>query len=335
MAFGDINRVNTNLQASSSRFSLNKVNERLADNQLKLSTGLRINKAEDDAAGFSIASKLSGRLAGLEQAERNVGDAKSTLDVAESGLNSIQDVLVEIKAKATQAATDSIGQSERDFIGSQIESLADEINEIAGQTTFQGTELLNGVADNTDTAGDGVSDDLALTFQVGENSGDTQEVNIAEISVNALFNGIKTDGATPPGTAINNGNGNATIAVTGAVGSGGELDILTADETAGDDTDIADADAYRGLIDQVDGAIDSLASTFNQIGIDQNSLSIKQENLSQSITANSAARSRIEDADFAKVQSESVKLQILQQTATSALAQANSSPQAVLGFLGG
>jgi flagellin len=316
MAFGDINRVNTNLQASSSRFSLNKVNERLADNQLKLSTGLRINKAEDDAAGFSIASKLSGRLAGLEQAERNVGDAKSTLDVAESGLNSVQDILTEIKAKSTQAATDSIGQTERDFIGSQIESLAGEINEIVDQTTFQGTQLLATEVDSTTSGDTDTVENTSLTFQVGESSGDTQTVDINATAVRNLFGS---------GADVN-GNGDITTSADNTdTDAKGTLTIA-------DGTSAAD---YRTFIDTVDAAVDTLASTFNQIGIDQNSLSIKQENLSQSITANSAARSRIEDADFAKVQSESVKLQILQQTATSALAQANSSPQAVLGFLGG
>jgi flagellin len=303
MAFGDINRVNTNLQASSSRFSLNKVNERLADNQLKLSTGLRINKAEDDAAGFSIASKLSGRLAGLEQAERNVGDAKSTLDVAESGFNSVQDILVDIKAKATQGANGSIGDEERTYIKDQIESLASEINNIADQTTFQGTSLLG-------AQGDATAVGASLTFQVGENSGDTQQVDITATRADDLF-----DEASAALASTDDG---ATAAT--------EEGIVLTDNTQA---------TFNTLIGEIDGAINTLAGSFNQIGIDQNSLSIKQDNLSQSITANSAARSRIEDADFAKVQSESVKLQILQQTATSALAQANSSPQAVLGFLGG
>jgi len=303
MAFGDINRVNTNLQAMSSQFSLNKVNSQLADNQMKLSTGLRINKAEDDAAGFSIASKLSGRIAGLEQAERNVGDAKSMLDVAESGMNTIMDTLVEMKSKATQGATDSIGSDERGYIKDQIESLASEINGVADQTTFQGTDLLG-------AQGDAAATGSSSTFQVGEGSGDTKQVDIAATRSDDLFDSSSaaisgTDDGTNAGTTEG---------------------ITLTDSSQG---------TFNTLIDNIDSAISDVASTFNQIGIDQNSLSIKQENLSQSITSNSAARSRIEDADFAKVQSESVKLQIMQQTATSALAQANSSPQAVLGFLGG
>jgi len=328
MSFGDVNRVNTNLQSLGAQFSLNKINSQLANNQLKLSTGLRINKAEDDSAGFSIASKLSGKIGGMNQAMRNIGDAKSMLDVAETGMNTIMDTLVQMKSKATQAANDTLGQEERDYIGKQIESMANEINDVSGQTKFQGTKLLNGGAADTDS--NGVMDDLSLTFQVGESSSDKMSVNLSEVSINALFTSIKTDNS---GSAIQNGASTPAdvIGVTGAAGSGGTMDIKTSDESA---TDYADSTAYRGLIGKIDSAISTLASSFNQIGIHQNSLSIKQDNLSQSITSNSAARSRIQDTDFAKVQSQVVRQQIQQQTATAALAQANSSPQAVLGFLG-
>ena len=309
MTFGDVNRVNTNVQALTSQFSLNKINARRADAQLKLSTGLRINRAEDDAAGFSIASKLSSKVTGLEQAQRNIGDAKSMLDVAESGLNTIMDTLVEIKGKATQAGTESIGQEERDFIGDQIEALASEINNVVDDTTFSGTTLLG-----TANAADDARVNTDVTFQVGEKSSDNQAVSIASAAVADLF-----------GAALDvNGNGGITTA-QGIGNSKGTLAITNGTSSAD----------FRTFIDNVDSAVQTVAGTFNQIGIDQNSLSIKQENLSQSISSNSAARSRIQDADFAKVQSESIKLQILQQTATSALAQANSSPQAVLGFLGG
>lgn len=274
MSFGDINRVNTNIQALNAQYSLNKINSQLGDNQLKLSTGLRINKAEDDAAGFSIASKLSSRIEGMEQAQRNVGDAKAMLDVAESGMNSIMDTLIDMKSKAVQGASDTVGADERTYIQNQINELAAEIGEIASGTEFQGTALLDGSIATT-----------GLVFQVGEGSGDTMEVTIAS--------------------------------QTGAPTLGGS--------TQGD---------FAAAITAIDNAIASLAGDFNQIGIDQNSLSIKQDNLAQQINSNSSARSRIQDADFAKLQSESVKLQIMQQTATSAFAQANAGPQSVLGFLG-
>ncbi len=278
MSFGDINRVNTNMQALQSQYSLNNINGRVADNQLKLSTGLRINKAEDDAAGFSIASKLSSRISGLEQAQRNVGDAKAMLNVAESGMNSIMDTLVDMKAKAVQGASDSVGTDERGYIQEQLNAMIGEIDNIVSQTEFQGTKLLDGSIETT-----------GLTFQVGAGtaSSDTREVTIA-----------------------------AQTAAVATLGGSTQSDFTTA-------------------ISNIDAAIKSLAGDFNQLGIDQNALSIKQDNLAQQVNSNSSARSRIQDADFAKLQSESVKLQIMQQTATSAFAQANAGPQSVLGFLGG
>ncbi|MDG5768222.1 flagellin, partial [Balneolales bacterium ANBcel1] len=81
--FGDLNRVSTNIQSLNSQLSLNRINRGLAENQLRMSTGLRINRAEDDAAGYSIATKLNSRVTGLSQALQNVGDAKSVLDIAE------------------------------------------------------------------------------------------------------------------------------------------------------------------------------------------------------------------------------------------------------------
>src|SRR5690554_4198346 len=134
--FGDINRVNTNVQALDSQLSLNKINRDLADNQLKLSTGLRINRAEDDAAGYSIGTKLRSRVAGLEQALQNVGDAKSVLDIAEASFSTVMDSLIEMKALATQAANSTLGAEERQFIADQITELAKDINKVADQTVF-------------------------------------------------------------------------------------------------------------------------------------------------------------------------------------------------------
>jgi flagellin len=283
MSFGDINRINTNLQSLDAQFSLNKINKRLAETQLRLSTGKRINKAEDDAAGFSIAAKLSSRIAGLDQALKNTGDAKSVLDIAESSFNNILDILNEIKTKVTQAANDTYGSDERSFIQDQITALRGEIDDLVSQTLYQGTQLLDGNYD--------------ATFQVGETSGDTINVQIQ----------------------TNGGNG------YDAAG----LNIDTANISV--DT----ANNANGSLDAVDNAITEVARAVNSLGINQTKLSIREENLTQSINSNSAARSRIEDADFAREQSNAVKLQILQQTAISALAQANAAPQAVLGFIQG
>lgn len=279
MGFSDFNRINTNVQSLEARFSLDKINRDLAKTQLRLSTGFRINRAEDDAAGFSLAAKLSARIAGLEQALANTGDTKSVLDIAESSFNSIIDILTTMKTKATQAANDTLGTDERAFITSQQSSLSGEITSLVNQTVYQGRTLLNG--------------SYNATFQVGERTLDTLAVRLA-IGTNTSFNAA--------------GLGVATLTYSSQSFA---LAALTA----------------------IDTAITSVASAVNSLGIYQTQLSIREEILTQAINSNSAARSRIRDADFAKEQSDLIKLQILQQTAIAALSQANLAPEAVLGFI--
>jgi len=319
-SFGDLNRVNTNIQSLDSQLSLNRINKGMAENQLRMSTGLRINKAEDDAAGYSIATKLNARVAGLEQSLANVGDAKSVLDIAESSFDTVMDNLIEMKSLSTQAANDTLGADERGYIGSQIESLAEDINEVADQTVFQDTQLLNGSVSAGGTASN--SGGLTLTFQVGERSTDTLATTINAVNVGELF--ADTGDANLGATA---GAGGTTASIVATAATAGNAGTLTFASTA-------TAADFRNFIDSVDSAIGGMNDRVNSIGMAQSSLSTREVTLSQSISANSSASSRIMDADFAKEQSESVRLQILQQTSTSALAQANMGPQSVLGFLG-
>src|SRR5690625_5282440 len=194
--FGDLNRVNTNVQSLDAQLSLNKINKNLSDNQLRLSTGLRINRAEDDSAGFSIATKLNSRVAGLEQALQNVGDAKSVLDIAEASFDTIIDNLIEMKSLATQAANDTLGEDERGYIAQQIAELGAEINDIANQTVFQDLNLLNGDPDE-DHEGN-----LSLTSQTGERAQDTITTNIDAVNVNQLFGESKVTGDLTAGTGV-------------------------------------------------------------------------------------------------------------------------------------
>ena|SRR6056297_1168881 len=419
-SFGDLNRVNTNIQSQDSQLSLNRINKSLSENQMRLSTGLRINRAEDDAAGFSIATKLNSRVAGLEQAMSNVGDAKSVLDIAESSFDQTMDSLIEMKSLATQAANDTLGAEERNFIADKIESLGADINEVANQTVFQDFQLLNGA---TDASGASTfTDNLSMTFQVGERGADTITTELEAVNVNELFEGstaaydaqtADVAGASIGGVAVSAATSSEITSITVLDQDGataGSVSSLTIDTSVVDATsmqEVADAvnaldiegftasvndtndgitlsnadtdkqytatftgtdlgtagttsleaaeaasatekssgqgaleltdftaDQFRSFIGDIDNAISSMSGRVNDIGIAQSSLSVREVTLSQSISANDSAVSRIMDADFAKEQSESVRLQILQQTATSALAQANMGPQSVLGFLG-
>ena len=316
MAFGDLNRVNTNVQSLDAQLSLNRVNRDLANSRERLTTGKKINKAEDNAAGYSIATKLKSRVAGLEQSLQNVGDAKSVLDITESGFNIVMDSLIEMKSLATQAANDTLGSTERGYIGDQIKAIGSDINEIANQTVYQDTELLNG----TDNSGS-----ITLTFQTGERQEDTITATINAVNVGELF------------AASGDASLGATTSAGGGAASGGAISVTSA--TASDKgtftfASTATAADFNAFISAVDTAIDTMATNVNTIGITQSSLTLREDTLSESISATQSAKSRIMDTDFAKEQSESVRLQILQQTATSALAQANNGPQAVLGFIG-
>jgi flagellin len=328
-SFGDFNKVNTNVTAMEARLSLNKINSELGDSRLKLSTGYKINKAEDDSAGFAIATKLRSRITGLEQALQNVSDAKSVMDIIEGGYSSIMDNLIEMKGLATQAANDTFSATERTLIAKQIQSLGYDINDIADSTKF------NGIALNPSAANGG---DTTLTFQTGEGTSDTYTFNLRQVDVLSLFGNTSLDSA---GSDI-------VSAVDQALLSGandpkddrGEIDFTIAAVEAGEAgtgtaTEVdALATDFRDLMTAVDAAVAKLNGYMNEIGIDQRSMSGKEVNLTEAISANSAAKSRIMDVDFAKEQSNSVRLQILQQTATAALSQANMGPQAVLGFLG-
>ncbi len=315
-SFGDLNRVNTNVQSLDAQLSLNRVNRDLANSRERLTTGKKINKAEDNAAGYSIATKLKSRVAGLEQSLQNVGDAKSVLDITESSFDIVMDSLIEMKSLATQAANDTLGDTERGYIGDQIAAIGSDINEIANQTIYQDTELLNG-ANN--------SGSITLTFQTGERAEDTITATINAVNVGELF------------AASGDASLGATTTAGGGAASGGAISVTAA--TASDQgtfsfASTATAADFNAFISAVDSAIDTMASNVNTIGITQSSLSLREDTLSESISATESAKSRIMDTDFAKEQSESVRLQILQQTATSALAQANNGPQSVLGFIG-
>ncbi len=275
MSFGDLTRINTNLQALRANNSLQMTNQRLGDAQLRLATGSRINSAADDSAGFALASQLEARVRGQSQAQANIGDAQSMLTVAEGGANTIMDIVQSLKEKAVQANNDSLGDEEVQLIQNQIEALRGEIDDIAAGTDFNGVNLLDGSIDG-------------LTFQVDADSGDTFTT-----------------------TALDDNFDSATLGI----------DAIDVTDDAG------------AALDAVDSAIDTLAASLGGIGDAQNSLEFRLQNLTTATDNNEAARSRIMDADFAKEQMEVVKQQILQQTGTAALAQANAAPQSVLSLL--
>ncbi len=171
MAFGDLTRVNTNIQSMQSLFELQKSNSELGVRQMRLATGNRINKAEDDSAGFSISMKLESRVRGQAQALANIGDAKAMLGIAEGSLTTIQEILMTMKEKTIQGANDTLGSFERRLIDNQLNALSTEINSIVSGSTFNGVSVF--------TSG-------AFSFQVGASNTDTFSVTVGGMSTGAL-----------------------------------------------------------------------------------------------------------------------------------------------------
>ncbi|MED5474658.1 MAG: flagellin [Candidatus Neomarinimicrobiota bacterium] len=164
--FGDITRVGANFHAMESLANLKKVNGSIGQVQSRLSSGKRINSAEDDTSGYALSKHLQSRVNGLSQALDNVSTAKNVLNIAEGGYQSQMNILQQIKENLTQAADGALSSEQRGAIGDRIESLLTEFNEINDQTKYNGFVLFN----DSDA-------DRRMTFQVGEESIDRFDVD--------------------------------------------------------------------------------------------------------------------------------------------------------------
>ena len=165
MAIGDATRINTNIGAFNALNALKSINRMLEKSQLRLATGRRINEVADDPAGFVISTRLNARSRGLSTALDNIGTAKNVLSIAEGGLLNISDILVTMKEKVTQAASDTLGSAERNAIKTELDQLTAEINNIVDETTFNNISLIDGNYRNK-------------SIQTGEGTTNTLEVNI-------------------------------------------------------------------------------------------------------------------------------------------------------------
>ncbi len=165
MAIGDATRINTNIGAFNALNALKSINRMLEKSQLKLATGRRINEVADDPAGFVISTRLNARSRGLSTALDNIGTAKNVLSIAEGGLLNISDILVTMKEKVTQAASDTLGSAERNAIKTELDQLTAEINNIVDETTFNNISLIDGNYRNK-------------SIQTGEDTTNTLDINI-------------------------------------------------------------------------------------------------------------------------------------------------------------
>ncbi len=306
-------RINTNIQALNALKSLNDVSTRMATAQLRLATGKRINNAADDAAGFSIAKKLNARAEGLGQALNNIGSAKNLISVAEGHLNNIVEILTQMKTKATQASDDSLGTAERTSIKAELAAMAKQVNLETVQATWNSRSLFAGTASSNGTAGN-----VLFKFQIGAGNNSTNDT--------LQFNLLKTGN-------VSLDSGNVGFSAYGlrldAVAPGGSNSTRLGGGTLSGSL-VGSAASAQALMGRIDTAIADVSEALSYIGSVVNRLTYQESSLTTAKTNTESARSRIEDADMAYEQLEATKLQILQQTASAMLAQANSGPQAIL-----
>ncbi|SFC39850.1 flagellin [Alkalibacterium subtropicum] len=291
-------RINTNTAAMNTYSRLGQANKSKSNSLAKLSSGLRINKAGDDAAGLSISEKMKNQISGLNQAKRNAQDGISLIQTAEGALNETHSILNRMRDLSVQAANGTNSTDDVSAIQDEMTELSNEIGRIASSTKFNGKNLLNKTND-----GDGDSNpDGTFKLQIGANT-ETLTVTIDDMQATALGKNI--------------GAGDAT-----------ELAISNIDFTAGTPTTATDAiEAIDAAIGQVSKQRSSLGASQNRLEHTINNLTTTKENLTE-------ANSRIRDVDMAEEMMDFTKSNILSQASTAMLAQANQMPQGVLQLLG-
>ena len=317
--------VNTNYSALQGQRYLGNVQNQLTTTYQRLSSGMRINSAKDDAAGLQIADRLTSQINGLNQGNRNASDGIALAQTAEAGMDEISGMLQKIRTLAVQANNGTNTLADKQALSKEASSLATEITRIAKQTTFAGKTILNGKQTNSidplpggnapGGGGGAAGDPQSITLQVGSNKGDT----IAFALVNLQFSAAAKAAGIADGEFIANGQAGADKGfIKGADGaitvnfSGASANII-------------------GFMDQMISYVDGQRA---DLGAIQNRLESSIRNQSN-VAANEAdARSRIRDADFAEESANLSQQSIIQQAAASMLMQANTRPQLGLSLLG-
>ncbi len=280
--------INTNVASLDAQRNLSNNSEALTVSVQRLSSGLRINSAKDDAAGLAIGTRLDSQVRSIAVAIRNSQDGTSLAQTAEGGLAQIGDILTRMRELATQAANGTLSTSDRTATDNEFQQLKDEIDRISNVTEFNGTKLLDG----TLSVGGGV------TLQVGFHNTADDRISIS----------------------LSNAANSASLGITGGI----------TDTVAGDGTGATNA---RNMLDTLDTAIGTVSTMRGKLGAIQNRLTSTISNLSISSENLSAAGSRVMDADFASETATFTRNQILVQSATAILAQANQLPSQALQLL--
>lgn len=364
-------RINTNVAAINTHRALTVTGDQLGKALGRLSTGFRINRAADDAAGLGIANQLRADTRALRQATRNAEQANSMLQIMESAAGKVQSILERMKELATQAASDNVDANGRARIDEEFQALRQEIDRIVTTTKFQGQTLVDGSLGNYVDKDPAVNDvftvaatlNLSGTAQgtytfavnaggdevtISDGNGNEQTVAVAGNEQVISFRGFGVTVVMQDGQDVTDLDGleftvdgnNASFMVSSSGNYNGEdlvsmtaVDLKT--QTLGLDqvTDLLTTANARDGLTFIDSAIDTVNSALGSIGALQNRLEFTLDNVRTAVENFAAAESTIRDVDFASEMSEFTKLQILQQAGIAMLSQANMAPQAVLSLL--
>jgi flagellin len=288
----------TNVTAMSTRRNLQASAMEVSTAMQRLSSGLRINSAADDAAGYAISQGLTSQVNGLDQAGRNVSDATSMTQTAEGALNNIQSMLQRVSELAVQYQNGDLSANNKSDIQSEVDQLTLEINRQSTSVQFNNINLLDGTA--------GGSGGPGVTFQVGPGASDTLTVSFANV-----------EGSTGLGTS---GFSWASIS-NGALTSGSHvLNLASLGSTS--------ISTVSAAIDNISNLAANLGAVQNRLAYTANAISVTEQNMSASLSS-------IQDVDMASTMTKLTQQQVLQQAGTAMLAQANSQPQLVLKLITG
>lgn len=307
-------RINTNMAALNAWRSMTVNSGNMTKSLEKLSSGYRVNRAADDAAGLAVSEKMRAQIRGLNMAVRNAQDGVSMLQTAEGGAQKVQDLLQRMRELAVQASSGTLESADRAKLDAEFSELKSEIDRTAKSTTFNKLELISDAADGSESG-----TDRTVKIQIGANNTtnvDDFELTLTNLSTTALLNGITWDDDGDGGTS--------------------EVQLLLADLKLADEANATGAALganAKMAIDVLDTALETVNTARATFGAYQNrlestiqTLQIQSENLT-------AAESRIRDVDMAQEMASFTKYQILQQASTAMLAQANQSTQSILSLL--
>ena len=317
-------RIQHNITALNAHRNLTNNNSSVGKSLEKLSSGYRINRAGDDAAGLAISEKMRAQITGLATAQKNANDGISLVQTAEGALTEVHSMLNRMVELATQSANGTYSTANRQEMQKEINRLNEEIDRISQTANFNGTKLFTASSSGVGgTGGAGTSGQAAttITLHVGDSHETANQLKVTFQAMSSSKLGLHSTDSTTFAKTL--GTGSFTLA-TNAKG---------ANAVTINNIDLTSADSARHAISVAQAAIDMVSSMRSDFGAMQNRLDHTINNLSVQEENITAAESRIRDVDMAKEMMAYTKNNILVQSAQAMLAQANQVPQGVLQLL--